>query len=202
MKKEAVGVLGGTFDPVHTGHLVVAREIRDGLNLGKVLFIPAGEPYFKTAEMVTPAEHRLKMVKLATEGEDDFIASDMEIRRSGLSYTVDTMVELKEKAGQEGDIYFILGWDNLIDLPRWHQPEKLISLCKLVAVPRVGYPPPDLKKLEATIPGISKRVLMFDKPQIDICASVIRQRVAEGLSIEHLVPKKVAEYIRKEGLYL
>jgi len=201
MKKEAIGVLGGTFDPVHTGHLVVAREVRGGLNLNKVLFIPAGEPYFKAATQVTPAKHRLKMVSLALAGEPCFCISDMEIKRNGLSYTVDTIGELKDKAGPASEIYFILGWDNLTDLPRWHQPLRLISLFRLVAVPRVGCPVPDLKKLEEAIPGLSKRVIMLEKPQIDIRASVIRQRVAEGLSIKHLVPQAVAEYIQKEGLY-
>ena len=148
MKKEAIGVLGGTFDPVHTGHLVVAREVRDGLNLNKVIFIPAGEPYFKAATQVTPAKHRLKMVSLALAGEPCFCISDIEIKRNGLSYTVDTIGELKDKAGPASEIYFILGWDNLTDLPRWHQPLRLISLCRLIAVPRVGCPMPDSKKLE------------------------------------------------------
>ncbi len=195
-------MLGGTFDPVHSGHLVAAREVRGRLGLGKVFFIPAGKPWFKTAGPVTPAGRRLKMVNLAIESEPGFIASDIEIKRSGFSYTVDTIRELKGKAGKEGELYFILGWDNLVDLPRWHEPLELISLCRLVAVPRVGCPVPDLKRLEEAIPGISSRVIMMDKPQLDIRASVIRQRVAEGLPIEQLVPQPVAEYIKKEGLYL
>ena len=202
MKKKAIGVLGGTFDPVHTGHLVVAREVLDRLELSEVLFIPAGEPYFKSETKITPARQRLEMVRLATAGEPGFAGSDIEIKRSGLSYTVDTIGELKKESGQTDEIYFILGWDSLADLPRWHEPSKLISLCRLVAVPRAGYPAPELEKLEEAIQGLSKRIIMLDKPQIDIRASVIRQRVAEGLPVEHMVPKKVAEYIKKEGLYL
>ena len=162
VRKEAIGVLGGTFDPVHKGHLVIVGEVRDRLKLNKVLFIPAGEPCFKAATQVTPAEHRLKMVNLAIESEPDFVASDIEIKRSGLSYTVDTIGELKKNLGKGSELYFILGWDNLSDLPHWHQPLKLVSLCRLVAVPRVGCPVPDLEKLEEAIPGISKRVIMLD----------------------------------------
>ena len=198
VKNEAIGVLGGTFDPVHKGHLVVAGEVRDRLKLDKVIFIPAGEPCFKAAAQVTPAEHRLKMVNLAIEGEPDFVASEIEIKRSGLSYTVDTIGELKKNLGKDSELYFILGWDNLTDLPRWHQSLKLVSLCRLVAVPRVGCAVPDLEKLEEAIPGISDRLTMLEKPQIDIRASVIRQRVSEGLPIEQLVPKAAAEYIQKE----
>ena len=202
VKNEATGVLGGTFDPVHKGHLVIAGEVRDRLKLDKVILIPAGEPCFKAAAQVTPAGHRFKMVNLAIESEPGFVVSDIEIKRSGLSYTVDTIGELKKNLGKDSELYFILGWDNLTDLPHWHQPKKLISLCRLVAVPRVGCPVPDLEKLEEAIPGISDRLTMLEKPQIDIRASVIRQRVAEGLSVGQLVPQVVVEYIQKEGLYI
>lgn len=97
--------------------------------------------------------------------------------------------------------FFILGWDNLIDLPRWHHPLQLIKMCRLVAVPRIGYPVPDLAPLEAAIPGLTGRLIMLDKPEIDISASVIRERVRQGLSIEHLVPEAVEKYIRERGLY-
>jgi len=126
----------------------------------------------------------------------------MEIERSGPTYTVDTIKKLREKLGTGDELFFILGWENLEDLPRWHQPELLIALCRLVAVPRVGCPVLDLSSLEEVLPGVSQRVILLDKPEIDISASVIRERVSQGLSISHLVPEAVERYIKQHKLYL
>jgi nicotinate-nucleotide adenylyltransferase len=109
---------------------------------------------------------------------------------------------MRREIEDKDELFFIIGWDNLMELPRWHQPERLVSLCRLVAVPRVGFPVPDLASIEASIPGISQRVIMLDKPQIDTSASVIRERVRQGLSISHLVPEAVEKYIKEKGLYL
>ena len=196
------GILGGTFDPVHTGHMVVADVVREELGLTEVVFVPAGEPWFKAGASVLPAEHRLNMVHLAIAGKYYFKASAMEIERKGPTYSVDTMAEMRREIEDNDELFFIIGWDNLMELPRWHQPERLISLCRLVAVPRVGFPVPDLASIEASIPGISQRVIMLDKPQIDISASVIRQRVRQGLSISHLVPEAVEKYIKEHNLYI
>ncbi len=196
-----IGVLGGTFDPIHTGHLVLAEEVRLRLGLAEVLFVPAGRPWLKSGTPISPAEHRVRMVRLAIAGRPYFKLSTMEVDRPGPSYTVDTMLKLKSQLASGEELYFILGWDNLEELPRWHEPKRLIELCRLVAVPRVGCPVPDLKTLEADVPGLFKRVIMLDKPEIDISASVIRERVARGLSIEHLVPEAVGKYIREQKLY-
>ncbi len=196
-----IGVLGGTFDPIHTGHLVLAEEVRLRLGLAEVLFVPAGRPWLKSGTPISPAEHRVRMVRLAIAGRLYFKLSTMEVDRPGPSYTVDTMLKLKSQLASGDELYFILGWDNLEELPRWHEPKRLIELCRLVAVPRVGCPVPDLKTLEADAPGLFKRVIMLDKPEIDISASVIRERVAQGLSIEHLVPEAVGKYIREQKLY-
>lgn len=194
------GILGGTFDPVHTGHMVVADVVKDELGLTEVVFVPAGEPWLKAGASVLSAKHRLNMVRLAIAGKSYFKASTMEIERKGPTYSVDTMAEMRREINND-ELFFIIGWDNLMELPRWHQPERLISLCRLVAVPRAGSPVPDLASIEATIPGISQRVIMLDKPQIDISASVIRERVRQGLSISHLAPEAVEKYIKEHGLY-
>jgi len=196
-----IGVLGGTFDPVHIGHLIVADEVIARLGLAEVLFVPAGKPWLKENTRVLPARHRLQMVRLAIVGKPHLRLSNLEIVRAGPTYTVDTIKELKRNLDIGTKLFFILGWDNLIDLPRWHQPGRLISMCRLVAVPRVGCPVPDLDSLDGVIPGLSKRVIMLDKPEIDISASVIRERVRKGLSISRLVPEAVEKYIKEQGLY-
>ena len=197
-----IGVLGGTFDPIHVGHLVLAEEVRASLNLTEILFVPAGQPWLKVDRPVSPAEHRVEMVRLAIADEPCFKLSTMEIERAGSTYTVDTIADLKARFETGDELFFILGWDNLAELPRWKQPSRLITMCHLVAVPRPGYPFPDLNALEASIPGLSQGVTLMDRPKVDISASEIRGRVAQGLSIRHLVPEPVDEYIRRHKLYL
>jgi len=196
-----IGVLGGTFDPIHMGHLLVAEEARARLNLTETLFVPAGQPWLKLNNAISPAEHRVEMVRLAIADKPYFKLSTMEIERAGPTYTVDTMAELQAQLGAGDELFFILGWDNLIQLPQWREPSRLIKMCRLLVVPRVGYPDPDLDSLEAAIPGLSQRVILLDQPQRDINASEIRQRVAQGLSIAHLVPEPVDRYIKEHGLY-
>jgi nicotinate-nucleotide adenylyltransferase len=142
------------------------------------------------------------MIRLAIADKPYFKLSTMEIERPGPTYTVDTIAALKGQLGPGDALFFILGWDNLIQLSQWREPSRLIKMCRLVAIPRVGYPPPDLASLEATVPGLSQRVILLDKPWIDINASVIRQRVGRGLSIHHLVPEPVERYIKQHGLYI
>lgn len=197
-----IGVLGGTFDPIHMGHLIIAEEVRARLDLAEVLFVPAGQPWLKLNNAISPARHRVEMVRLAIADEPSFKLSTMEIERPGPSYTVDTMAELSSQIGAEGKLFFILGWDNLIQLPRWHQPSRLVKMCRLVPVPRVGHPSPDLNSLEAAVPGLSQSLIMLDTPQIEISSSEIRERVARGLSIHQLVPEPVERYIREHGLYV
>jgi len=197
-----IGVLGGTFDPIHLGHLVVAEEVKARLDLAEILFVPAGQPWLKMSSPILAAEHRVQMVRLALGGKPYFKLSTMEIERAGPSYTVDTIAELKGQLGAEDKLFFILGWDNLAQLPQWREPARLVDLCRLVAVPRVGYPAPDIASLEAIIPGLSKATIVLDAPHIDITASAIRDRVAQGLPIHHLVPEPVERYIREHGLYI
>jgi nicotinate-nucleotide adenylyltransferase len=196
-----MGVLGGTFDPVHSGHLVIAEEARLRFGLNKVLFVPAGKPWLKTNREITPAVHRLEMVKRAIAGDASFELSTMEIDRPGPSYSVDTVAALQQKIGPGARIFFIIGWDSLAELPQWQEPARLIGLCKLIAVTRSGLSRPDLKSLEPTIPGITQSVVWLDIPPIDISSSDIRDRVARGQSIHGLLPDKVESYIAENKLY-
>jgi len=197
-----IGVLGGTFDPIHNGHLVVAEEVRIWLDLAEILFVPAGQPWLKTGSPVSPAEHRAQMVRFAIADKPYFKLSTVEIERPGPTYTVDTMAELQAQFGAKNELFFILGWENLAQLPQWKEPSRLITMCHLVAVPRPGYPRPDLKALEVLVPGLAQRMMLLDKPEIDISASEIRARVAQGLSIHHLVPEAVERYIKQHKLYI
>ncbi len=197
-----IGVLGGTFDPIHMGHLIIAEEVRARLELAEVLFVPAGQPLLKLNNAISPAEHRVEMVRLAIADEPSFKLSTMEVERPGPSYTVDTMAELSGQIGAGARLFFILGWDNLIQLPQWHEPSRLVKLCRLVPVPRVGHPSPDLDSLEAAIPGLSQSLVMLDTPQIEISSSEIRERVGRGLSIHQLVPEPVERYIKQHRLYV
>jgi nicotinate-nucleotide adenylyltransferase len=196
-----IGVLGGTFDPIHIGHLKVAEEVTARLNLSEIIFMPAGQPWLKGDNPISLAEHRVEMVRLAIAGKPYFKLSTVEIDRAGPTYTVDTMAELSRQLGSGHELFFILGWDNLIQLPEWQEPSRLIKLCRLVAVPRVGYPDIDLSSLDAAIPGLSQRVILLDSPRVDINASEIRQRVKDGLSIHNLVPEAVERYIKQHRLY-
>jgi len=196
-----IGVLGGTFDPVHKGHLAIAEGVRDRLSLAEVLFMPAGKPWLRVESPVSAAEHRVQMVRLAITDKPYFKLSAIEIERTGPTYTVDTIAELQAQFGAAAELYFILGWDSFYELPRWREPSRLVKMCHLVAVPRPGYPPPELSSLEAAVPGLKDSAIILNLPEIDISASKIRNRVAQGLPIEHLVPEPVAKYIREHGLY-
>ena len=196
-----IGVLGGTFDPVHLGHLAVAEEVNAALDPSEIILVPAGQPLLKPAHPTASAEHRLQMLRLAVADRPYCRVSAMEIERPGPSYTVDTLAELRGQLGDEDEIFFILGWGSLEQLPEWREPSMIIGMCRLVAVPRPGYPRPDLEALEGRIPGISQRVVLLEKPRIDISAASIRELVARGAPIDHLVPAPVAEYIREHKLY-
>jgi len=195
------GLLGGTFDPIHNGHLEIAEVVRGRLNLDEVIFMPAGSPRFK-GDNPTPAAHRTEMVRRAIDGKPYFRLSTLEIERAGPTYTVDTITELGARLASRDRIYFILGWDSLIEFPRWREPDRIIERCFLVAVPRPGSPRPDLDVLEILVPGMAERVIVLDSPRVDISASDIRRQVTRGEPIDRLVPGAVADYISEQGLYL
>ena len=196
-----IGIFGGTFDPIHNGHMKVAEVVRAQLDLAKVIFVPTGQPCLKVDTPISLAEHRVAMIRLAIADRPYFELSLVEINRPGPSYTVDTIAELKKRFDDRDELYFILGWDSLTELSKWHKPRWLIAMCRLVAVPRVGYAVSDLNFLEAKISGLLERLIILDKPELDISASVIRDRVARDLSIKHLVPEAIEKYIIEQGLY-
>ena len=142
------------------------------------------------------------MLRLALVDKPYFKLSTLEIERAGPSYAVDTIAELRGQFGDEDELFFILGWDSLAELPRWREPTRLVEMCHLVAVPRPGYSPPDLDSLEAAVPGLAQRIRLMDKPEVAISASAIRERVGHGLPIAHLVPEAVDRYIKKHRLYI
>ena len=197
-----IGVIGGTFDPVHSGHLRVAGEARTRLGLGEVLFVPAGQPWLKEPRSISPAPHRLEMLRLALGPTPYFKLSTVDIDRPGPTYSVDTIADLREQLGVEARLFFILGWDCMAELPSWKDAARIVEMCHLVAVPRPGSATPDMALLEASLPGISGKLTLLDMPPIDISATDIRDRVAHGLSIHNLVPQAVERYIGEEGLYL
>ena len=196
-----IGIIGGTFDPVHLGHLAIAEEARKQIKLDKVEFLPAGHPYFKDESSISPAEDRINMLKLALAGKNYFSISLMEIMRPGPSYAVDTIAQMKEQLEAGDELYFIMGWDSLMTLHLWQEPQRLIRLCRIVAAPRPGYSEPDISLIEKRLPDIRQRVIVMERPQIDISATDIRQLVSQGLPIDHLVPEEVARYIREHHLY-
>jgi nicotinate-nucleotide adenylyltransferase len=196
-----VGVFGGTFDPIHMGHLAVARSIQTTLELDKVIFVPAGQPWMKAGTPVSPVKDRVEMVRLAVARRKAFELSTMETDRPGPSYAVDTMDTLRRQSGSGSALFFLLGSDALMDIAKWKEPQRLIQLCQLVAFARPGCQLLRMEALEAAAPGVSKRVIFVEVPQVDIRATDIRCRVAEGRSIQRLVPRAVERYIMEHGLY-
>ena len=195
-----LGLLGGTFDPPHVGHLQIAEEARRKLCLDEIIFIPAGQPWVKAAMRVSPASQRLEMIKLAAVGKPYFSVNDLEVRRPGPSYTWQTLQELKAQTPAD-ELYFILGWDNLTSLPSWHHPDRIIKAACLVAAPRMGCPRPNLHKLDELVPGLAARTVILTEPEINVSATAIRERVRLGEPIGHMVPGPVVEYIQRNGLY-
>ena len=195
-----IGVFGGTFDPIHIGHLVSAEEAWVELELERVVFIPAGLPPHKLDHVMSPVEHRLAMVELAIASNPHFAVSRVDIDRFGPCYTVDTIELLRDEWGPGAEIYFIMGSDSLLDILTWRNPRRLIRLCRFAVVSRSGYQV-DLNELDALLPGVASRVQMLNAPELDISSTDIQRRVREGLSIKYQVPEAVEAYIYRHKLY-
>jgi len=196
-----IGVMGGTFDPIHMGHIIIAEEARQRLGLLRIVFVPAGEPWLKVEREITPAPHRAKMIERGIAANPHFELSTVELERPGPSYTVDTLSTLRYNLGPDTGLFFLLGWDTLADIPRWREPRRLVTMCHLVAFTRIGFDRPDLEILEASVPGIAESVIFLDITPVNISSSNIRERVAKGLSIHQLVPDDVEKYIMQQKLY-
>lgn len=195
----SVGILGGTFDPIHHGHLAIAEEAREALGLEQVRFVPAAAPPHKPGRPITPAAERLEMVRLAVAGNPAFTVDDLEIRRGGTSYTVDTLEALA--ADGVVDPWLILSAEALAGLPTWRDPVRLLSLARLAVVPRGGFAPLDAAWLEAQFPGAAARATFLPGPLLPISGSVVRARAAAGRSVRYLVPDAVAAHIASHRLY-
>lgn|SRR5574341_1355557 len=188
-----VGILGGTFDPPHLGHLLIAQAVQARLKLDQIFFIPAALPPHKKKVKISPAWHRLQMVRLAVENNPKFKVLDLELKRKGTSYTVDTLRALTEK-NPHTQLYLILGIDNLNHIHTWKNPEELFRLAKVIFVPRPGFRDDKAK-------GWLKKGQFLISPEIDISSSDIRNKVKKGMSIRYLVPEKILRYIQRHNLY-
>ena len=194
------GVFGGTFDPIHIAHLILAEEARYELQLDVVYLLPAADPPHKQGNPISPVADRLRMCELATADADYLRVSRIDIDRPGPHYSADTVQLLQEELGKEARIFFLVGMDSLRDLPSWHEPERLLAQCTLAALSRAGVEI-DWVTLEAALPGIREQVLILDMPQLEIAGRDIRARVREGRPIRYQAPKVVEEYVYVHGLY-
>ena len=198
-----LGIFGGTFDPVHIGHLLLAEYCREQCRLDQVWFLPAAEPPHKQRSDLTPAEQRIEMLELAIGGHGAFSVCKLEVERGGVSYTVDTLSELAA-TDPARQLFFLLGGDSLADLPRWREPARICHLALPVAVARPGNPPPDYDCLAALVTPERLQAIrahQVDMPQIGVSSSEIRRRVAAGQSIRYQTPRAVEKYIETARLY-
>ncbi len=196
-----LGIFGGSFDPVHYGHLILAEQCREQCELDEVWFVPARQPPHKTARHLSPEKARLEMLELATAGHEAFRVSDIELRREGLSYTVDTLQQLHEE-GPQRELFFLIGGDSLFDLPHWREPDRIAELATIVAVNRAGRRLPERSELEQLLgPSLAARIKLVTMPAVDLSSTDIRARVQQGRSIRYLVPRAVEQYILEHGLY-
>ena len=199
-----VGMIGGTFDPVHYAHLVIAEEARAALDLAEMVFVPAGHPPHKAGSLVAAAHHRLAMLELAIASNAHFSISRVDFERPGPSYTVETLRLLHQQWGEQTAIYFLIGWDSLEDFLTWRDPAGVLEqVAYLVAVRRPGYEEDSdyRDSLEARLPGIKERLLVVSAPQLEISSTDLRMRVAEGRPIKYQVPESVEKYIEQNRLY-
>ena len=195
MKTHRLGVYGGTFDPIHTGHLVIARGVVDHCALDRLLFVPSARPPHKQGHAIAPADDRYLMAQLAARQDPRLEVSDLEINRPGLSYTVDTLDALRRIYGATCEVYLVIGADSLLEIDTWHAPERLFELATVVTVPRPG------KDLAGVDLRWRDHVVTIQLPEIDISSTDIRRRAGKGLPISHMVPGEVADYIEENRLY-
>jgi nicotinate-nucleotide adenylyltransferase len=195
-----IGIFGGTFDPIHIGHLILAEEAWFQLRLDCIYLAPAGNPPHKRGRRMAPVEDRVRMAELATADVDYALVSRIDADRPGPHYTSDLVRLLQRQVGSDSDIYFLMGMDSLRDLPTWHEARWLVDNARLVALSRHDVEL-DWETLEGALPGVRSRVTILDMPELEIASHVIQQRVRNGQPIRHMVPRAVEAYIRKHGLY-
>jgi nicotinate-nucleotide adenylyltransferase len=203
MEYKRIGIIGGTFDPVHYAHLAIAEEVYHALKLTSIVFVPAGQPPHKEGSAITPVHDRLAMLKLAIAENAHFALSLVDIQRSGPSYTVDTLRLLHEELGPHAELYFVLGGDSLKDLPTWYDPGGILAQATIVALVRPGYGDMSIlsEQLEAHLPGLRQRLIILEGPQMQLSSTDLRRRVAEGRPIKYQTPQAVENYIFRQHLY-
>ncbi|ORT98993.1 Nicotinate-nucleotide adenylyltransferase [Anaerovibrio sp. JC8] len=200
-KKKRVGIMGGTFDPIHVGHLMTAEAVRDEYNLDRVIFIPAAMPPHKQQQNVTMAKHRYVMTVLATCSNPNFEVSDIEMNRPGPSYTIDTISQLITQYGKNTEFYFITGADTIQEIHTWDRIDELLTLCHFIGASRQGCLP-DVNQIKESFGELGKRKIhRLETPELEISSTDIRNRIKKGYSIKYIVPSCVEQYIYKEGLY-
>lgn len=196
---QRLGVLGGTFDPPHVGHLILGEYAADALQLDRLLFVPAADPPHKRGEIHTPIEHRLALLAAAIDGNPRFALSRVDVDRPGPHYSVD-MIHLLRDQYRDAELFFIMGADSLVSFPSWHRPLDLMQACTLAVMRRPGTSfSPDMH--EDALPGLAKRVVIIDAPLIDISSTHVAERLARGLSIRYLVTDPVRAYIEEHHLF-
>jgi nicotinate-nucleotide adenylyltransferase len=193
-----LGVMGGTFDPIHYGHLVTAEEALQQFGLDGVIFVPTGSPWMKEHEIVSPPEDRYLMTVIATASNPLFRVSRMEVDRDGPTYTVDTLRGLKAELGSETDLFFVTGADAVLEIFLWKDPSELFELAHFIAATRPGY---DIAGFSAHAPSKHPGITVMNVPALAISSTDIRARVAASRPIRYLVPEGVKSYIEKAGLY-
>ena len=197
-ERPAVGVMGGTFNPIHIGHLVTAEEAHYAFALREVVFVPAGHPWQKERSNVADAEHRYLMTVIATASNPHFRVSRMEIDRPGPTYTIETLRRLRGEIG-DVELYFITGADAILQILSWKDPEEVLGEARFIAATRPGY---DLDRLEKELPaGFEDRVHVLEIPALAISSTDVRRRVLQGRPVRYLLPEGVARYVEKNGLY-
>lgn len=197
-----LGIMGGTFDPIHFGHLVTAEAVRDQFKLDKVIFVPSGNPPHKVKRNITDKRIRYLMTILATVTNPYFEVSPIEIEREGYTYTIDTLKEFKKIYGEDAQIFFITGADAILEILTWKNSEDLLKMCNFVAATRPGYACDTIsEKIDYIKTLYNKDIFQVTVPSLAISSTDIRNRVYEGRPIKYLLPEPVERYIEKSGLY-
>jgi nicotinate-nucleotide adenylyltransferase len=216
-----LGLLGGTFNPIHNGHLAIARQTREALALDRILFIPTSDPPHKLPQSLAPAKDRYEMVRLAIGSDPLLAVSDVELRRSGTSYSIDTVRQLQQEYGPQTELFFLIGLDAFLEFPSWHEPNTLLTLCSFIVISRPGLSFQALSTLPLLPPLSQQSLLDLDKggssrltvpmgahaliclrlPPSDVSASGIRSKFKQGLPTANLLPPPVESYILQHHIY-
>jgi nicotinate-nucleotide adenylyltransferase len=204
-KRKRIGIMGGTFNPIHHGHLVTAQEALDQFKLDEIIFIPTGDPPHKIEDLLADAEDRYLMTVIATSSNDNFFVSRIEIDRKGKSYTIDTVKELRKIYGSNSELFFVTGADAILEILTWKNTDEIVTLAKFIAATRPGYDLSKIEGLKATLfgseEGSDEGISIMEIPALAISSTNIRNRIKENRPINYLVPEGVNNYIIKHGLY-